>query len=435
MYVQRQPLKFCQDSNWLFMKFQKFPPFVSVLLAVLLASVLFYACSKKQNPKTFTYTIYTPVLKSKAEVLAAINGNRSEKIQQAGKFFLKGNYIYLNEKERGIHIINNSNPSNPVQEAFLEIPGNLDVAVKGNTLYADMYGDLLAIDISNPKSVTLTRRLTNFFIQRTYANNVSVDSNMVAIAWKQKDTTIVVTDYIYPDCPNCMFALGNRQNAHATGNGTAGSMAGVVLMDDYLYAITEPHSLGIVDVSQPAQPVYKNSIYAGMDLETIYPFNDKLFLGSSIGLFMYDMSEPTNPRALGVFSHGRACDPVVADGQNAYVTLRAGTQCGGEFNELNVVDVKDLMAPSLVKSYPLTNPKGLCKDGNLLFVCDATSGVRLYDATDPAKLKQLTQLNVPDSYDVIAGGGHALIVSDGGLYQFDYSDLNHIRQLSVFALK
>ena len=151
-------------------------------------------------------------------------------------------------------------------------------------------------------------------------------------------------------------------------------------------------------------------------------------------MFVYDMSDPVNPQTCGQFSHGRACDPVVTDGNHAYITLRSGTLCGGAQNELDVVDVTNLMQPSQIGTYELTNPSGLSKDGGLLFICDGKSGVRLFDASNPQKLLPITQLNVADPYDVIAAGGHALVVSEKGLYQFDYSNLNNIRQLSFFSL-
>ena len=67
----------------------------------------------------------------------------------------------------------------------------------------------------------------------------------------------------------------------------------------------------------------------------------------------------------------------------AYVTLRTGTNCGGNLNTLDVVNIKDINSPKLVMSYGLTNPHGLGKDGDLLFICDGTAGLKVYDASDP----------------------------------------------------
>lgn len=204
---------------------------------------------------------------------------------------------------------------------------------------------------------------------------------------------------------------------------------------DFIYAITESQTVGIVNAGNSADPVKAGIVYAGFDLQTIYPFQDKLFLGSSTGMFMYNISDPVHPVSMGQFSHSRACDPVITDGKFAYVTLHGGTRCGGANNELNVVNVQDIKNTFLLKTYPLTKPTGLCKDGDLLFVCDGTDGVRLFNAADPGNLKLLQQIKSNNPYDVIAANHLAMVVAQDGLYQYDYSNVNKIRQLSVFSLK
>jgi hypothetical protein len=417
-------------------------------LLLVTGCLMFFFCGCRKEQRTKTYTIYTPIYKMQTEVLANVNGTGPVPVQTVGKIYIKDNFIYLNEVDKGIHVIDNTDPSHPSQVAFLDIPGNQDIAVKGNILYADMYADLLALDITDIHHVTVTDTLHNIFTERLYVNNVATVTvnDMVVVGWLTKDTTVVIDPNTpWTQCPTCSandglvpgIAYFNAASTSsvAKNNGVAGSMASMVLMNDHLYAITERHSLGVIDVTEAAKPVVKTGMFAGYDLETIYPFEDKLFLGSASGMFMYDVSNPEKPVQLGTFSHGRACDPVVTDGQYAYVTLHAGTWCGGADNELDIVDVKNLTSPSLLKTYPLTKPTGLCKDGNLLFVCDDVAGVRVYDATDVSNLKQLDQLKSDVPYDVIAGNNLALVVGDDGLYQFDYSDVKNIRQVSFFSLK
>jgi hypothetical protein len=231
-----------------------------------------------------------------------------------------------------------------------------------------------------------------------------------------------------------MFETLNNVSKAGSTAGVAGSMAGMVLMNNYLYAISEMHSLGIVDVSNPSLPKLDSSFFAGYDLQTIFPFEDKLFLGSAIGMFMYDVSDPEKPVSVGQFEHGRACDPVIADGDYAYVTLHAGTMCGGEQNELNVIDIKDMANSKLVKTYDLKKPTGLSKDGNLLFVCDGTE-VKVYNAANPASLVLIKQIKSNEPYDAIAANKKLLVVTADGLYQYDYSNINYIKQLSFIAAK
>ena len=116
----------------------------------LLFSLFFMGCIKDTCHKTYTYTYYLPVYKTKDEVKANIKSNAAKEVQNPGKLFTIGNYIFLNEVDKGIHIIDNSNPASPQNVAFIDIPGNMDLAVKGNILYADAYNDLATIDISNP---------------------------------------------------------------------------------------------------------------------------------------------------------------------------------------------------------------------------------------------------------------------------------------------
>ena len=409
---------------------------VSCLFACLAAFAL-WGCLKDKVTKT--YTLQRPIYKPLSAVLAGINGNAAEPVQSAGKLYIKGDYIYVNEVDKGIHVIDNTNPAQPVQTAFLAIPGNRDIAVKGNTLYADMYATLLAIDISDIHHTSVQKSITHFFTNREYfANGAYTDSSQVIVDWIKKDTTVTVEAYNRNPmlgCPNCLFQSVADVSKAAPSTGTAGSMAAMVLLNDYLYAITEPHSVGIVNISNAAAPAKVGSMNAGFDLQTMYPFKDKLFLGSASGMYMLDVSDPVHPKSIGQFSHGRACDPVITDGSYAYVTLHAGTSCGGASNELNVVDVQNVLKPSLVKTYQLTKPTGLSKDGNLLFVCDGTDGVKLYNAADPAALKLLQQIKCDDPYDVIAAGNHALVVTKNGLNQYDYSDLNNIKQLSSFSIR
>ena len=399
---------------------------------------------------TQTYTITRPVYTLKTTFLANINGNPGQPIGAIGRLYIKDNFIYLNEPEKGIHVIDNSDPTHPQQTAFLNIPGNEEMAIKGNILYADIYRELLAIDISNPRQIRVTGMIPNIFPDRfdgiggyaTYNNGTVSDTNVLLTGYITKDTTLKtgaptsVFGTIYPLVYYSVAASSSSTNT-GSGSGIAGSMAKMVLMNNYLYTIPEEHSLAILDVSNAPSPSLVSSSFAGYDLETIYPFRDKLFLGSKEGVYIYDVSNPVKPVQQGTFTHGSACDPVIADDNYAYVTLHAGTYCGGSSNELDVVNVQNLQQPSLVASYPMTKPEGLSKDNNLLFVCDSLAGVKLYDAGNPASLQLLTKIPTGQTVatDVIAANQRLFVIAGGSLYQYDYSNTQNIRLLSTLSVK
>lgn len=81
-----------------------------------------------------------------------------------GKIYVKGNIIYQSDLGKGIHIINNSNPATASRVAFIGLPGNSDLSVKGNMMYANNYDDIVVIDISNAAGPREVNRLKNKFI-------------------------------------------------------------------------------------------------------------------------------------------------------------------------------------------------------------------------------------------------------------------------------
>jgi len=371
--------------------------------------LLISGCQKNQGK---LYVSYEPIYAPRTAVLASINGNASEPITSVGKIYVKDPYIFISDTGRGIHVIDNHDPSHPVQAAFLAIPGNNDIAVKGNILYADMEDELLTLDISNIHNVRLLNEQQNIF--HYYGTE---GSGKIIVGWKKTYRTHP-NPLIMPGCANCQFLASNYSSSSSTG--VAGSMSRMVLVGDYLYAIPERHNLQVIDIGNPVRPVLGRQVYAGFDLETVYPFRDKLFLGSMEGVYIYDISNPGNPTSLGAFSHGRACDPVITDGDYAYVTLHAGTSCGGASNELDVLNIQDLAHPALIQSLPMTRPMGLSKEGNLLFVCDPP-GVKIFDAGSPGSLELRNTLDIGNAYDVITSNGRLVAISDKGVYQFDYS--------------
>ncbi|HVU54347.1 MAG TPA: hypothetical protein VHD83_04800 [Puia sp.] len=359
------------------------------------------------------YVTYEPIYAPRASVLASINGNVTTPISAVGKIYVKDPYIFISDTGRGIHVIDNHNSLHPVQTAFLAIPGNNDIAIKGNILYADMQDELLTLDISNIHNVKLLNEQQGIFNYYGYENV----AGKVIVGWKKTYTKYPV---IYPGCAGCQMLYSASSSSGSSSTGVAGSMSRMALVGNNLYAIPERHSLQVIDIQNAAKPQLGKNVYAGFDLETVFPFKDKLFLGSMEGVYIYDLSNPADPKSIGSFSHGRACDPVITDGNYAYVTLHAGTMCGGASNELDVLNIQDLANPVLAKTFPMTKPTGLSKDGNLLFVCDSP-GVKVYDASSPESLELRNTLDVGNAYDVITVNHRLVAISDRGVYQFDYA--------------
>ena len=146
------------------------------------------------------------------------------------------------------------------------------------------------------------------------------------------------------------------------------------------------------------------------------------------------LSNPVAPVREGSVAHFTACDPVVADDNYAFVTLRAGTSCQGTNNQLDVINVQNVMSPWLVKTYGLTNPHGLAKDGDLLFICDGTDGLKVYNTSNVFSLQLIDRVKNIETYDVIAWNNKLLVVAKGGLYQYDYSNPSSLSLISKMTV-
>jgi hypothetical protein len=425
-----------KNNLWLLNKF---------CILIFIASIQ-TGCMK--DKVTRTYTISTPIYEVLTTFRQSIKSQPAVNVSNPGKITVLGKYIFMSEPYVGIHVIDNSNPASPKNVSFINIPGNEDMAIKGNTLYADAYGDLVSFDITDPLHVVAKNFAANVFPDHSIYNMglvysagvlYNADSINVIVGWSTRDTTV---DYdpnnnlsqVYPvyfsNCANCFTLAAPVASQASTVVGTNGSLARFSIVNDFLYVVGNSYLLSF-DISQSLAPVFTSSELVDWHVETLYPLKDKLFVGTNNGMYMYDVqTSPSNPSLIGQFVHARGCDPVIADNNYAYITLNDSSACLGFYNQLQIVNIQDMANSYMVKSYQLTHPEGLSKDGNNLFICDGKDGLKVYDATDVSNLKLLKQLKDAEVYDVVAENGLAIVMSKDGLYQYDYSDLNNIHLIS-----
>jgi hypothetical protein len=141
-------------------------PFTPIRWLVVVAGLClcFAGCDPRTEPAPPAYTEegYRPIYLSYDE-LRQVTTQGPRSLRHPGKIYVRGTYLFINEPGEGIHIINNQNPADPQPLAFVTIRGNVDMAVKGNVLYADNATDLVALDISNPQRVQVLNRVRTCF--------------------------------------------------------------------------------------------------------------------------------------------------------------------------------------------------------------------------------------------------------------------------------
>jgi hypothetical protein len=90
--------------------------------------------------------------------------------------------------------------------------------------------------------------------------------------------------------------------------GKAGSLARFAVYDNYLYTLS-PHTLTVFDIESKFEPLTVGTVNANENLETIFPYKDRLFLGTREGLNIYSLKVPRSPQFIGKFGHIVSCDP------------------------------------------------------------------------------------------------------------------------------
>lgn len=100
---------------------------------------------------------YRPVYGSADEL--KISWEDAREVNNPGKIYIYGSYLLINEVGMGIHVYNNADPSKPDAVGYIRIPGNSNMAIKNDILYADHAGELVALSISDFNSMVERGRL------------------------------------------------------------------------------------------------------------------------------------------------------------------------------------------------------------------------------------------------------------------------------------
>ena len=145
--------------------------------------------SSNSEPVEGYIPVYGPLTSSE------IKFSSVRSIKSPGKIYSYGNLLFVNEKNLGIHIINNEIPSQPIVVGFMEILGNNDIAIRDDIMYADHMGNLVAIKLNDFNSMEKIGELplSNWLLgvpppRNSHFQCINSDRGIV-VGWK-KETAI-----------------------------------------------------------------------------------------------------------------------------------------------------------------------------------------------------------------------------------------------------
>ncbi len=416
------------------------------ILTLMTTVLLLQSCTQEECTTTYTYVTYEPVYKTADEINADIVFVEDRLLENPGKFYYYRDMILINEKGAGVHIVDNSDITAPKKIGFIAIEGNEDISLSDHYIYADTWQNIIVIDIEDIRNPTVVN-----VINGVKDGVWEVDRGVFLVDYQETEK---VESFSCDEYPGDVFfwngnvlvdatvdqsrftgapelALSNDAGG-AASDGQAGSLTRMALFNGHFYYINSS-VMHIFDASDLSQPDKLNEVYMEWGIETIFPYRNNLFIGANNGMHIFDNSDPSDPRYLSTFAHANACDPVVVQGDIAYVTLRDGNECQNFINELNVVDVSDLLRPQLIASFEMHNPHGLSVRDNNLYLCEADQGLKVFDITEPEEIGENQIGGVKDyfAYDVISVTPELLLmIGDDGFYQFDTQKPSELSLLS-----
>ena len=233
---------------------------------------------------------------------------------------------------------------------------------------------------------------------------------------------------------------GNGVQSSTSGEGSSntgigGSMARFTIVGDYLYTV-DSYNLKSFDISDQLNPEFREEVNLGWGVETIFPYDNNLFIGTQSGMHIYSLEKREKPSWISTYEHITSCDPVVVQGDYAYVTLRGGAECQNFNNQLDIIDISELEQPSLFKTYPMINPHGLGIDDNCLFITEGEYGLKMYDITNIDDIILKKHFKDISSIDVIPFMDVLMVIGSDGFHQYNYDcELGEIKYISTIPIK
>ena len=137
-------------------------------------------------------TNYTPILTDRSVLEKAVKFTAKRDLKAPSKIYYKDNFIFVSDQHRGIHIIDNTDPTNPIKTGFIEVLGAMDMAIKGNLLFVDNATDLISIDISDKANPVVKNRVKDVFPEPLPPDGLAIPeeylkrnrpANTVLVSW------------------------------------------------------------------------------------------------------------------------------------------------------------------------------------------------------------------------------------------------------------
>lgn len=410
-----------------------------VLFVFSVSIFVFSACNLDSGTQEFSYTKATGIYADLDDIRAIPLLGTVQEIVDPGKIFVEEEFLLIGEEKKGIHVLDNSDPSNPTQVGFINIPGNREFYIEGNFLYAETYYDMIKVDISNPEQPTLVNRVENTFAPRLFNDTQNA---LIGFTFEEINEEVDIDsdlffelqqgqyDEIYFDYQENIIPESAVPASFAGNGNTSGSVNRITRAKDHVYAITNNKINIFSDINQLE---FVKEEYGNWGLETIYPYNNHLFIGARGSMEIYNIANPSNPQFISSFWHATSCDPVYPVDETAYLTLRSGDDCPGDNNSLTVLDISNINNPQEVMNFEMDSPYGMSLINDVLYVGEGQNGIKLFDVTQKMRPQLIKSERSIEAYDIIPHPTNSEIILVAGPKGFGQYEIDQDYNMTLIS--
>lgn len=228
-------------------------------IALFSLLIVLLSCSLDNDDGKITIDVAVPVTMELSEFRKSVDVLPPEPTKKTGKIYVYQEYIFIMEVDKGIHVIDNTNPSNPLAISFIEIPANEDISIKGGFLYADSAVDLVVFNISDINNIQIENRLLDVFSRYDYHVPVEVEradySNFnyateVIVGWDVVQKEVNEEEFNWSWARGDVLFVDAALDASGAESsvGVGGSLAKFQIHEDYLYTVGN-YDMSIFNIS------------------------------------------------------------------------------------------------------------------------------------------------------------------------------------------
>ncbi len=417
-----------------------------LLFAALGIGLLGTSCTKTKGEITMTYNKASAVYADLDEIRNTPLVASARSIQEPGKIYIGDNFLLIGEKEEGIHVFDNTNPNNPVALSFLQLPMTREFYVDGNFIYAEGHYDFMKIDMSDMYNPSLVNRVEYAFGE-VHQNDRGED--IVGFTYETVTETFELgspeaqaleeNTYLYYDYQDNLVPVASVPSSFVgAGGDVKGTLNKITTLNNYAYVVGNDEIFVFSDQGNTMSYLNRIDVYTG-DVETIYPYDNYLYLGTQSSMELFSTANPEAPSHVSEYWHPTSCDPVLPTGDVAYLTLRSADNsgCAGDENTLTVIDMTDIFHPEQLNSVVMDSPYGIGLDGDYLWIGEGNNGLTLLDNSNPHNPTILKTFTGVQAYDVIPNPYQAnsiYVTGDNGMnvYSVDYNALTISPVTSIY---